>query len=445
MSNGSDVDRNPPSSYAPQSLRQDSLPPRSASALDTASNAPTAAPPRSTSAMSSRNAQARRPSVSSVNSSTKSDYENGNGNGDGIAQLLKARSMDRKPSADKGAFFERYKQMQRSTSNSSQSRLGIRPPQEEILDDEYLVASPQQTRYDLDSGYDRRRRAVEDDEDEASALPWATPMLQDSPEINQPPVMAKTYAPDYPSRVQHRRQPTNGSASSSSNSSTGSGRYGISSSGPESEEIVTPSQSVEGFSDRAPHASKPVSRNQRNLRQIHESDEDESDRVVFGQSSSSHDHHGYSQSSRSASDKTIKAMANGAGSNSHSRTRTTSNSKTTPAAKPTSLSAPTGQHRSKPAKHCQKCGEGVGGSRKFVERDGVILCEFDWKKMYLPTCRKCDKLIETKMVSADDGQLKGKWHASCFTCTRCDEGFDGGDFYVHNGKPWCQYHYAQET
>jgi hypothetical protein len=64
---------------------------------------------------------------------------------------------------------------------------------------------------------------------------------------------------------------------------------------------------------------------------------------------------------------------------------------------------------------------------------------------YIFFCRRCKKLIETRMVSADDGQLKGKWHASCFTCTKCDQPFEDKDFYVHAGKPWCQHHYAEET
>ena len=122
----------------------------------------------------------------------------------------------------------------------------------------------------------------------------------------------------------------------------------------------------------------------------------------------------------------------------HSRSRTTP--------EPTSSSrSTTSSRRPSVPKTCQKCGDTVGGSRKFVERDGVVLCEADWKKMYLPTCRKCHQLIETKMVSADDGQLKGKWHSSCFTCSKCDKPFEGKDFYVHAGRPWCQYHYAKET
>lgn len=95
-------------------------------------------------------------------------------------------------------------------------------------------------------------------------------------------------------------------------------------------------------------------------------------------------------------------------------------------------------------KTCQKCGETVGGSARFVERDGIVLCEKDWKKLYLPSCRRCSLPIEKSAVSSSDGQLKGKWHRACFTCERCEKPFAGDSFYVHGGKPWCQYHYHEE-
>jgi hypothetical protein len=108
----------------------------------------------------------------------------------------------------------------------------------------------------------------------------------------------------------------------------------------------------------------------------------------------------------------------------------------------TSRSSPSDSRR--PRRSCASCGDAVGGSRRFVERDGVILCEADWKKLYLPPCRRCQLPIEKSAVSSSDGQLKGKWHRACFTCTRCDRPFDGDDFYVHDGRPWCAYHYAEE-
>ena len=352
---------------------------------------PVVAPPRSSSAMSKNPPSAHRtkPSVSSTTSS-RSSYDNNRE--EGIAELLRARAPEPKATNDKANFFSKYKEMQRSGSQASSSgttRLIPGAQQEGDADDDSdereLVASPQQSNLDLD--------------DEASALPWATPALGASPVIKQTEQREK----------KHYRQLTVGSESSSGSSR--SGRQAGSSR--ETEEIVTPSQSLEGF-----HQSIRRDRaDPRPLKQIHESDEDENERVVFGALSRPN-------MPRSESASTINTKDTHVHSTSHARSRT----------------APVRR-----IKTCQKCGEQVGGTRKFVERDGVVLCEADWKKMYLPSCRRCDKLIETRMVSADDGQLKGKWHAACFTCTRCDEPFEGKDFYVHAGRPWCQYHYAQET
>jgi formylmethanofuran dehydrogenase subunit E len=32
---------------------------------------------------------------------------------------------------------------------------------------------------------------------------------------------------------------------------------------------------------------------------------------------------------------------------------------------------------------CQKCGQNLKGKR-FIDRDGIMLCESDWKEMFLP-------------------------------------------------------------
>ena len=326
-----------------------------------------------------------------------------------------------KPAAN-GAFFERYKRMQNSASstNNTSRKLGLgvknsgvddfgsRPPK--------IVDSPEQSVYDLADAYD--------DMDGDSALPWATPALEDSPEITQLDKLPRIRT-NPSSKLQHQRHHTDDSEASS-NSSSGSGRYGLTS-GPESEEVVTPSTSFEGLSERMQNV--PLSKSKKDrygydlpterkapLAPVRKGSSDPADR----------DRHRDHRVPNSTSDRTITGK---------------DRSRTLPEPSPSVTSS---RSRSTP-KTCQKCGETVGGLRKFVERDGVVLCEADWKKMYLPSCRKCHQLIETKMVSADDGQLKGKWHASCFTCSRCDKPFEGKDFYVHAGRPWCQYHYAKET
>ncbi|WVQ78546.1 hypothetical protein IAT38_000632 [Cryptococcus sp. DSM 104549] len=430
------------------------------------SRTPASPPQRSQSAMSQRSAptgHARRQESISSDSSSRV--------GDSLAELLKGRAgvgAAPEKANSTGKFFEKVKEMNRSnsilsrTNTMSTSSVGAgravgmaRTGSGETADRDRLVASPSGTTFDLDDDFD--------DDEQHSALPWATGGLEESPRLS---IVTK---PADPVRS-HHRYPTAGSeaSTSSSASSNKSGRWGGGgASGPESEEVVTPSQSWEGLADRANGGG--VGRDI--LQQIGEEEEEEEERVVFGSSAEK------------------KKGGEGAMSASNSASTITSRYPPTIASYPTPTKArhadpPTQTHRSKPShshshsqsqsnyshsrsgsvseraperererqrapqrkpKICQKCGETVGGAKRFVERDGVVLCEMDWKKLYLPACRRCNLPIEKSAVSSSDGQLKGKWHRACFTCTRCDKPFAGDSFYVHGGKPWCQFHYHEEN
>jgi hypothetical protein len=164
-----------------------------------------------------------------------------------------------------------------------------------------------------------------------------------------------------------------------------------------------------------------------------EEEEDEGDRVVF----STHHRPSRSVSSDHRDNSPLISIP-------HVRSRTGPEpSSSSSASRPKPQSRPSGSG-SKRTKQCQNCLEVVGGSKRFVERDGVVLCEKDWKKLYLPSCRRCHLPIEKSAVSSSDGQLKGKWHKECFSCTKCSKPFEGDSFYVLAGKPWCQYHYHEE-
>lgn len=369
-------------------------------------------PERSTSAMSQRSVTG--PSITAdVHRRKESVSSNGSqrsGDGESISQLLKARAAG-EPAAEqkKPAFFEKYKQFvsdgRNSPSMGAKSGLITNSPENVAL------------------------RIEEEDDEEESALPWAT--KEDKPAA--PPVASGSRS--------HSRQPTLDSASSHSSSSSRSGMNGGGSSGAESEEIVTPSQSWEGslvervtagMGSRKPHDSD----SRDHLEQIGEEDEeDEGDRVVFGfqpqHTAKPHTHSQTIKTRLTDPDLSVREA-------SHARSRTvpdlpSSSSSRTPRA-----------NTSKRTKQCQKCLEIVGGTKRFVERDGIVLCEKDWKKLYLPSCRRCHLPIEKSAVSSSDGQLKGKWHKACFSCTKCSKPFEGDSFYVLEGKPWCQYHYHEE-
>lgn len=363
---------------------------------------------------------------------------------DNIATLLKARNNGHvRKQSNGGAFFDRYKQLSDSARSSADNKgLGIRRGSETS---DHLVASPQQTTFSLDD--------MSDDED--SALPWAKPPK---------PSHGAGQASDNNNRRDHAGSIGSGSASSSQ-----AGWQGPPS-GPESEEVITPSQSWDGLADRAngrepsgrtkgaDRSNGSYDRDDRGLNDIGEEDENEGDRVVFGQGAPTprrrSNDFGGARLQNSSSSSTIKAtipaarrpaLAVNAGEL-HIRSRT---APIVDAERPDSRHTDYSHARSATSassrgKSCQKCGESVGGTKRFVERDGVVLCEKDWKKLYLPACRRCNLPIEKSAVSSSDGQLKGKWHRACFTCTKCDQAFEGDSFYVLGGKPWCQYHYHEE-
>ncbi|WVF72042.1 hypothetical protein IAT40_006854 [Kwoniella sp. CBS 6097] len=404
-------------------------------------------PRRSASAMSQRSAPNSPPRRGESVSSGGSHRQN-----ESISQILRTRNPTAPAKSNTQGFFDKVKELH-SRSNTASPTLGasmVRSGSGGSSSDR-LVASPQPTTFELDDEYD----------DQHSALPWATPALGDSPVINRGANGRKPEAT-------HHRYPTAGSEASSSSSSSRSGRWGANS-GPESEEVVTPSQSLEILSERA---NGPVNRDDNAFRgygngmegrdlldQIGEEDEDdEGERVVFGTPTArnikgdgydSRIPNSHSTSTitsnrpylpttapHSSPNRSRRPSAEGGKTHNHSHSHSGSTSSS-------SDLGSSGSGRRK--KICVKCGDSVGGSKRFVERDGVVLCERDWKKLYLPSCRRCNLPIEKSAVSSSDGQLKGKWHRACFTCTRCDRPFEDDDFYVHGGKPWCQYHYHEEN
>ncbi|OWZ57410.1 LIM domain-containing protein [Cryptococcus neoformans c45] len=375
---------------------------------------PSSPPQRSQSAMSQCSASDAQPIRKQSTSSTSSSRVGGS-----LSEMLTGSV---KPST-KRDFFEKVKELDRSNSLMSRSTNSTTNS-----GDRKVVSSPIGTTFELDDDF----------EDQPSALPWA------SPEMNQMSHLhIDTKVSPAVSRV-HQRNPTASSeVSTNSSTSSKSGRYG-GTSGPESEEVVTPSQSFEGMADRVDETFRIDI-----LQQIEE-DENEG-REVFGSSLEKNHVEKMDRESRlplsdSASPTSrILAFAEQsipAHKSSESFThRRASNEKSSNYSQH-SASAITSVRRKKT---CQKCGTVVGGPKRFVERDGVVLCEQDWKKLYLPSCRKCKLPIEKSAVSSSDGQLKGKWHRACFACTKCDKPFEGDDFYVLGGKPWCQYHYHEEN
>ncbi|KAF9791211.1 hypothetical protein BJ322DRAFT_1118878 [Thelephora terrestris] len=100
-------------------------------------------------------------------------------------------------------------------------------------------------------------------------------------------------------------------------------------------------------------------------------------------------------------------------------------------------------NRSRRVKQCASCDKIVDDGRWIPMDGGKVLCDKCWKNMYLPKCRRCDLPIEKHAVSSSDGQLKGKYHRDCFNCHSCQKPFPDKTFYVHDGQPYCDYHYHE--
>ncbi|CUA68157.1 Paxillin homolog 1 [Caenorhabditis elegans] [Rhizoctonia solani] len=110
----------------------------------------------------------------------------------------------------------------------------------------------------------------------------------------------------------------------------------------------------------------------------------------------------------------------------------------------TSASSTTSSVRRKRVRTCAKCEKRIDDGRWIKVDDGnSVLCEQDWKMMYLPKCRQCGLAIETQAIYASDGQLKGKYHKECFNCYTCHQPFPDRSFYVHQERPYCKYHYHE--
>ncbi|XP_046841243.1 paxillin-like isoform X3 [Xenia sp. Carnegie-2017] len=85
---------------------------------------------------------------------------------------------------------------------------------------------------------------------------------------------------------------------------------------------------------------------------------------------------------------------------------------------------------------CHQCGKQFGDSG-FHERDGKPFCRDCYFAAFAPKCGGCDQPIMNNYIAA----LGQHWHQECFVCYECHEPFQGGSFFEHEGKPYCEMHY----
>ncbi|KAG7811717.1 hypothetical protein KL921_001983 [Ogataea angusta] len=93
---------------------------------------------------------------------------------------------------------------------------------------------------------------------------------------------------------------------------------------------------------------------------------------------------------------------------------------------------------------CHDCGNPC--SNKFfaadVQVDGhtvqMPLCEYDYFKRIDLICSTCDKAIRGSYITA----VGRKFHPEHFFCDICHRVFDSEDYYEHQNKIYCHYHYS---
>ncbi|XP_077995612.1 paxillin-like [Glandiceps talaboti] len=85
---------------------------------------------------------------------------------------------------------------------------------------------------------------------------------------------------------------------------------------------------------------------------------------------------------------------------------------------------------------CAQCGRHFA-DEGFHEKDGKAFCREDYFDMFAPKCAGCNHAIVENYISA----LNVQWHPDCFVCTECRTPFNGGSFFDHEGRPYCEIHY----
>ncbi|KAF9978028.1 hypothetical protein BGZ73_003955 [Actinomortierella ambigua] len=90
---------------------------------------------------------------------------------------------------------------------------------------------------------------------------------------------------------------------------------------------------------------------------------------------------------------------------------------------------------------CYHCQMPIDRAVGHVEKNQRVYCPKDFGQLFLPKCRACGLPVEKEAVCAQDGKLKGKWHAACFGCQTCKKPFPDKSFYVYGDAPYCRRHY----
>lgn len=86
---------------------------------------------------------------------------------------------------------------------------------------------------------------------------------------------------------------------------------------------------------------------------------------------------------------------------------------------------------------CCHCRHQLSDAEGFHEKDGLVYCRRDYYELFAPRCGACSNPILDSFISA----LNKQWHPECFVCRECSMPFGAGNFFDHEGFPYCETHY----
>ncbi|KER00354.1 hypothetical protein AUEXF2481DRAFT_24692 [Aureobasidium subglaciale EXF-2481] len=79
---------------------------------------------------------------------------------------------------------------------------------------------------------------------------------------------------------------------------------------------------------------------------------------------------------------------------------------------------------------CAQCGDPFDSTTPFVEKEGYAWCVGCHTNRYSAKCRKCRRPVTDVVIKA----LGADWHADCFCCTECGDGFDDGRYFLRGNN-----------
>lgn len=91
---------------------------------------------------------------------------------------------------------------------------------------------------------------------------------------------------------------------------------------------------------------------------------------------------------------------------------------------------------------CTKClvpfrAEEDRSTMQYFVYDGKPYCQKDYENLFVDVCKRCDKpILDLKVVKMDS-----VWHESCFRCIECERPFENYAYYEIEAMPYCEEHF----